>query len=95
MNTATIFFIDEQRLNGQDNPFGVRYEAAILPRGSVVVGFMKWDSASKSVQELIDAPVMTANQEQYWNELLEDARSTVSGNPVYYAVPVETGSSHS
>ena len=82
-NTAAIFYIDDQRLSGHANPFGVRYDGQILPSGSVVCGFLKWDTRTQSVLELIDEPLLSTSQTLYWQQLIEDVRQTVGGNPVY------------
>jgi hypothetical protein len=81
MMTATIFYIDRQLLDHQDNPWGVRYDASALPMGSVVVGFMKWEEKGSGGQvlELIDPPAMSPSQEQSWDKLLSDARTVLNG----------------
>jgi len=71
MTTATIFYVDEQYLGRQSEPFGVRYDAQILPFGSIVVGFMKWDGG---VQEILDAPHMTHRQGEHLESVLQEAR---------------------
>src|SRR6266705_3794962 len=88
MATATIFYIDEQWLRGDDNPWGVRYGSQILPRGSVVVGFMKWDGQNQAVQELLDDTLyVRPNQERDWNNALGEARAVVRGLPLLESPP--------
>ncbi len=83
MPTATIFYVNEQWLSGQDNPFGARYGSQILPMGSVVVGFMRWNGQRREVEELLDDMLFVApNQEQSWNDTLGEARAVVRGLPV-------------
>jgi hypothetical protein len=75
MNTATIFYIDEQFLSGKSEPFGVRYDTQILPQGSIVVGFMKHDG--RGVQEILDPPSMNKDQECHYQRVLEEARGVL------------------
>jgi hypothetical protein len=76
MNTATIFYINDQLLARQDAPFGVRYGSQILPRDSVVVGFLVWDGSQ--VQELLDSDLFVSpNQEANFNECLGEARAVL------------------
>jgi hypothetical protein len=75
MNRATLFYIDEQWLHDGDRPFGVRYDAAILPSGSVVAGFLKCERGH--IQEVLSTPCTNESQEQHWLECLEEARRVI------------------
>jgi hypothetical protein len=76
MDRAAIFYIDEQWLRGDDNPFGVRYDASMLPKGSVVAGFLK--RQGNHIQEVVSPPHTNENQEKHWTQCLEEARQTLA-----------------
>lgn len=85
MDSATVFFIDSQKLAGHDNPWGVRYDSQVLPMGSVVVGFMRTrvSSGGAWVQEVIDRPYLAPNQVSSWIETLDSARAALLGSSAH------------
>lgn len=75
MNCATIFYNDAQWLRKDPAPFDARYDAQILPTGSIVCGFLL--EVSKEIKELVDPPFMTSEQKQHYQAVLEEARSAL------------------
>lgn len=76
IDRVTLFYNNEKKLAREVNPFELRYDTQILPRGSVVVGFMVADPEHPGMpKELLEPGYMTDKQEQSWVQLVQDART--------------------
>lgn len=79
MNATTIFYNDEKWMAKDPAPFDARSDAQILPRGSVVAGFLKIDDANNII-ELLAPPVTTEEQEKQFQKVLREARYFLYGS---------------
>lgn len=71
MDKATIFYNHQAWLDGADKIFDVRFDAQMIPAGSVVCGFAVWDNDHKQIEETIDLPAMTPAQGADFSDLIE------------------------